>query len=122
MITFSGRVPYGEAARWLCLGDVAVSPKRSLTEANGKLLNYMGCGLPVVASDIPVNRELLGEWGLFAPVDDAEAFAKRIQELLTDRGRASQVGAALRRRAEAMFAWPMLAERLELVYREALEG
>ncbi len=122
MMTFSGRVPYGEAARWLCLGDVAVSPKRSLTEANGKLLNYMGCGLPVVASDIPVNRELLGEGGLFAPVGDAEAFAERIQELLADRARARRVGTALRRRAEAMFAWPMLAERLELVYREAMEG
>ena len=120
VMTFSGRVPYGEAARWLCLGDVAVSPKRSLTEANGKLLNYMGCGLPVVASDTPVNRELLGESGLFAPVGDAETFALHIGALLSDRSRASQVGAALRRRAETLFAWPVLAERLESVYREVL--
>ena len=120
MMTFPGRVPYAEAARWLCLGEVAVSPKRSLTEANGKLLNYMGCGLPVVASDTPVNRELLGEDGLFAPVGDAETFAKQIGELLADPARAGQVGAALRRRAETTFAWPALAARLESVYREAM--
>ena len=120
MMTFPGRVPYAEAARWLCLGDVAVSPKRSMTEANGKLLNYMGCGLPVVASDTPVNRELLGESGLFAPVGDAEAFATQIAVLLADPARAGQVGAALRQRAQTMFAWPVLAARLESVYREAM--
>ena len=120
MMTFPGRVPYAEAARWLCLGDLAISPKRSATEANGKLLNYMGCGLPVVASDTPVNRELLGEGGRFAPVGDADAFAAQIGELLADPERARQVGAALRRRAETMFAWPALAERLELVYQEAM--
>ena len=63
-VTFTGRVPYEQAPRWLNLGAVAVSPKRSLTEANGKLLNYMACGRPVVASDTPVNRELLGEAGV----------------------------------------------------------
>ena len=121
VMTFPGRVPYAEAARWLCLGDVAVSPKRSLTEANGKLLNYMGCALPVVASDTPINRELLGESGLFAPVGDAEAFTAKIGSLLADRPRARQLGAALRQRAETKFAWPVLAEHLESVYREALE-
>lgn len=121
VMTFPGRVPYAEAARWLCLGDVAVSPKRSLTEANGKLLNYMGCALPVVASDTPVNREMLGESGLFAPVGDAAAFTTKIRSLLSDRPRATQLGAALRQRAETTFAWPMLAEHLESVYREALE-
>ena len=104
-MTFPGRVPYADAARWLCLGEVAVSPKRSLTEANGKLLNYMACGLPVVASDTPVNRELLDDSGLYAPVDDAEAFAARLGELLADRERARELGAALRHRAEAVYAW-----------------
>ena len=120
VMTFPGRVPYADAARWLCLGEVAVSPKRSLTEANGKLLNYMACGLPVVASDTPVNRELLDDSGLYAPVDDAEAFAARLGELLADRERARELGAALRHRAEAVYAWPALAKRLEAVYREAL--
>ncbi len=119
-MTFPGRVPYSDAPRWLSVGEVAVSPKRSVTEANGKLLNYMACGLPVVASDTPVNRRLLGDAGVFAPVDDADAFASRIRELLGDRSLAATVGATLRQRAEAKFAWPAIAKRLEVTYREML--
>ena len=121
VMTFPGRIPYADASRWLGLGTVAVSPKRSLTEANGKLLNYMACGLPVVASDTPVNRELLGAHGVYASVGDAEAFALRIGELLDHPTHARARGGALRRRAEPLFAWPALAERLEGVYRAALE-
>lgn len=121
-VTFPGRIPYGEAARWLALGDVAVSPKQSLTEANGKLLNYMACGLPVVATDTPVNRELLGTSGRYAPVGDAGALADRLVDLLTDEPLRRTLGAALRARVEAEFAWPALAARLLAVYERVAAG
>ena len=120
VVSVPGRIPYAEAARWLCLGEVAVSLKRSLTEANGKLLNYMACGLPVVATETPVNRELLGDDGAYAPVDDADATAVRILELLADRDRGRAVGGALRRRAERLFARPVLTARLADIYRKTL--
>lgn len=111
-VSLPGRVPYGEAAAWLRLGEVAVSPKQSLTEANGKLLNYMACGLPTVATDTPVNRDLLGEFGVFVPVGDHEALASRLVDLLKHGDRRRAIGEALRRRAEQEFAWPVLARRL----------
>jgi glycosyltransferase involved in cell wall biosynthesis len=116
-VTFSGRVPYEEAPRWLNLGDVAVSPKRSLTEANGKLLNYMACGLPVVATDTPVNRELLGDAGVYVMVGDAAGLAERLVDMLSKPEDARALGAALRLRAERVFAWPVLIQRLEALYR-----
>lgn len=121
-VAFPGRIPYGEAARWLALGDVAVSPKQSLTEANGKLLNYMACGLPVVATDTPVNRELLGAGGRYAPVGDVRALADRLVDLLADEPLRRELGAALRARAEADFAWPALAARLVAVYERIAAG
>ena len=120
-VTFTGRVPYEQAPRWINLGEVAVSPKRSLTEANGKLLNYMACGRPVVASDTPVNREVLGQAGVYAAVDDANALAARLIETLADPEAARGRGVALRVRAETKFAWPALIERLEALYRSLLE-
>jgi len=120
-VTLPGRIAYAEAARWLRLGDVAVSPKQSLTEANGKLLNYMACGLPTVATDTPVNRELLGEAGVFAPVGDARALADRLIELLGDAPRRASLGAALRARAEGEFAWPALGQRLVGLYERVIE-
>ncbi len=41
-VTVTGRIDYREAPRYLALGDVAVSPKRSATEANGKLPQLHG--------------------------------------------------------------------------------
>jgi glycosyltransferase involved in cell wall biosynthesis len=100
----------------LSLGAVAVSAKASLTESNGKLLNYMECGLPVVATDTPVNHELLGGDGVFVPVGDVDALAASIVALLRDPARRRATGAALRRRAETLFAWPALIDRLIAVY------
>ena len=118
VVSLPGRVNYEDAGRWLSLGHVAVSLKRSPTEANGKLLNYMACGLPVVASDTVVNRELLGDDGRYAAIDDTEGAANLICELLSARDRGRAVGEALRRRAEQLFSWPVLAGRLAKIYGE----
>lgn len=119
LVTLPGRIPYGEAARWLTLGTLAVSAKTAETEANGKLLNYMACGLPVIAADTPVSRELLGEAGVYAKPGDAEDLAARMIELLRDEARRRHLGLALRRRAEERFAWPVLIRQLVRTYEEA---
>jgi glycosyltransferase involved in cell wall biosynthesis len=118
-VTVTGRIPYGEAPRYLALGDVAVSAKRSLTEANGKLLNYMASGLATVAYDAPVARDLLGDAGVLVPLGDRAALAAALGGLLADPGEAKRRGEALRERAVADFAWPALGRRLVDVYRAA---
>jgi glycosyltransferase involved in cell wall biosynthesis len=118
-VTFTGRTPYRDAARWLALGDVAVSPKQSLSEANGKLLNYMACALPTVATDTPVNRELLGPDGEYAPVGDAAALARALITLMEASPDArARIGAVLRARVEREFSWPVLSRRLAAVYEQ----
>jgi glycosyltransferase involved in cell wall biosynthesis len=118
-VTVPGRIPYEDAARYLSLGMVAVSPKLSTTEANGKLLNYMACGLATVATDTPVNRELLGEAGVYVPINDAPALAGAVSALLVDDARRARLGHALRQRAETAFSWPALADRLLVIYDRA---
>lgn len=115
-VTLPGRIAYHEAPRWLRLGTIAVSPKQSLTEANGKLVNYMACGLPTVATDTPVNRELLGDAGVYAPVGDTAALADRMVELLRDANRRTELSSTLRARAEHGFAWPALGRQLAGYY------
>src|SRR5262245_63709850 len=117
-ITVSGRIDYREAPRYLALGDVAVSPKRSRTEANGKLLNYMASGLPTIAYDGPVAREILGEAGVLVPLGDAAALGAACADLLADAAERKWRGQALRERAVAEFGWPALGRRLLDVYRD----
>ena len=119
-VTFTGRVPYPEAPLHLALADVAVSPKRSASEANGKLLNYMAMGLPTVAYETPVARELLGDDGVYAPAGDIAALAEAIITLLDDRPRRVALGARLRARAERDFSWERFGLRLAALYDTTL--
>lgn len=120
-VTLTGRIAYGETPRYLALGEVAVSPKHVSTEANGKLLNYMAMGLPSVAYDGPVSRELLGEAGVYAPMRDTSALASALIGLLRDPHEQKLRGQTLRERVVAHFGWPALGRRLVDVYRTCLE-
>jgi glycosyltransferase involved in cell wall biosynthesis len=117
-VTFPGRIPYEDAPLWLSLGEIALEPKMSATEAAGKVLDYMALGLPVVAFDIPVMREYLGEYGVYAPLGDATAFASQIQALLNNPERAREIGCAVRERAIKLFSWERAGREIEKVYRE----
>jgi glycosyltransferase involved in cell wall biosynthesis len=117
-VTVTGRIDYREAPRYLALGDVAVSAKRSATEANGKLLNYMATGLATLAYDGPVSREILGDAGVLVPLGDVAALGAACVDLLGDAGERKWRGQALRERAVAEFGWPALGRRLLAVYRD----
>ncbi len=121
LVTFTGRVDYGSAPLYLCAGDIAVSPKISLTEANGKLFNYMACGLPTVAFDNPVNREIMGDTGVYACPGDPADFAARIEELLADAARRRELARRVREKAELEHSWLARGEELVAIYRELIK-
>lgn len=111
-VTFTGRISYEDAPRYLSVGDIAVAPKVSDSEGHGKLLNYMAMRLPTAAFDSPVSREYLAEWGRYAPLGNSQALAHRLAELAaSDDARA--LGQALRRRAQAEFSADALGPALE---------
>jgi glycosyltransferase involved in cell wall biosynthesis len=118
-LTFTGRIDYQQAPWYLAAGDVAISPKISLTEANGKLFNYMACGLPCVVFDTPVNREILGDSGVYARYGDAADFADQLQALLTEPARRQLLTVQVRQRAVQEHSWQARGQELVGVY-EAL--
>ena len=115
-VTFTGRVNYEDAPRFLRVGDVAVAPKISETEGCGKLLNYMACALPTVAFDTPVSREYLGEHGIYAATGDAEALAAAILQLVVAPEHGRALGHWLRARATERFSWDDSGARLLNIY------
>jgi glycosyltransferase involved in cell wall biosynthesis len=115
-VTFSGRVNYEDAPRFLRVGDLAVAPKISETEGCGKLLNYMACALPAVAFDTPVSREYLGEHGIYAATGDAEALAAAILQLVAAPEHGRALGGWLRARATERFSWDDTSARLLNIY------
>ena len=120
LVTFTGRIPYDQAPLYLGAGDLAVSPKISLTEANGKLFNYIACGLPTVVFDTPVNREILGDAALYAKYGDAADLAGAIGRLAGDRELREELGHRGRARAENEHSWKTRGRELAGLYREIL--
>ncbi len=120
MAVFTGKVDYAEAARYLSAGDIALSPKLSRTEANGKLFNYMACGLPAIVFDTPVNREILGETGIYAAYGDAVDFARQIAALMADSARRELLSHLVREKAMREHSWRARSVSIVEVYRQAL--
>lgn len=116
MMTFTGRIPFQEAPRYLAACDIAIAPKMSISEGSGKLLNYMAMALPIVAYDTPVNREYLDTLGVFAPPGDIKALTEAIAGLVNDSERRAEIGCRLRQRAIERFSWRNAAERIVEVY------
>jgi len=115
-ITFTGRIPYDEAPRYLAAGDVAVAPKLSATEGSGKILTYMALGLPTVAFDVPVSREYLGDLGVYAEAGDPLSLAEAIGSLLSDEEKAATLGRRLREQAMRDYSWERAGERILGIY------
>ena len=117
IITFTGRVPYDRAPLYLSAGDLAVSPKLTLTEANGKLFNYMACGLPTVVFDNQINREILGGEGIYVEHGNAPQMADTIIATLHDDERMISLSQQVRERAITIHSWNARSRQLESVYR-----
>ena len=56
-------------------------PMVSGPEGSGKLLNYMAMALPTVSFDMPVNREYLGDLGVYARPGDSQDHGKGGKQL-----------------------------------------
>lgn len=119
-VVITGKIPYEEAPAYLSLGDVAVAPKRSQTEANGKIYNYMACGLPTVAFDTVVNRDILGNLGVYVhDLSDVKGLADAIVKLLQNDQERRALAVRVRTKAVADYSWDGVARRLEEAYRAA---
>lgn len=120
LITFTGRIDYREAPFHLSAADVAVSPKISLTEANGKLFNYLACGLPTLVFDTPINREILGDAAVYARYPEAADFADKLETLLADQSLCRDLTVRGRERAVVEHSWQSRGERLVAQYQRML--
>jgi glycosyltransferase involved in cell wall biosynthesis len=115
-VYFTGKISYEDVPRYLSLADIAVSPKLSSTEANLKLFTYMAMGLPTVVFDTPINREILGDVGVYADMVDSMALADALIRVLTDREWAKQVGLLSRQKAADEYSWSLVGKRLGDIY------
>ena len=83
-------------------------------------LEALACGTPVVASDLPALREVLGDQADLVPPGDPAALADALARTLDDPG--DERGRAARRTRAAGFTWENCAQATLSAYRLALES
>jgi glycosyltransferase involved in cell wall biosynthesis len=82
-------------------------------------LEALACGTPVVASDLPALREVLGDQAELVPPGDAAALADALARVLEDPG--GEPARTARRARAAAFTWRACAQATLTAYRRALE-
>ncbi len=99
--------------------DVLLFP--SYAEGFGwPVLEAMGCGTPVVASDIPALREVGGDAALYAPPGDPAELANAVGSVLRTPALMAELAEAGVARA-AQFTWARAIDGYEALYREIAE-
>ncbi len=120
-------VPWSEASEVAELGQlmVGIMPLPDEPWERGKcgykLIQYMACGLPVVASPVGVNSEIVlhGKTGFLARTESE--WMDALKRLICNRPLRNSMGAAGRALVESKYSVDVQLPRLETLLRRALE-
>jgi len=115
-----GTVPYGSLHHLYRACDLYVTPAYAETFAH-PLVEAMASGLPVIASDLAVHREICGEAALYFPRFSAETLA----DLALRTSESPEQAAAMREmglRRSRDFSWDKHVEELLRLARRLLEA
>jgi glycosyltransferase involved in cell wall biosynthesis len=84
------------------------------------LLDAMGAGLCVLASDVPENREAVEGAGFSFHVGDVADLSDRLSFLIANSAIREAAGRAARKRVEEEYQWDKISSEIERAYLELL--
>jgi glycosyltransferase involved in cell wall biosynthesis len=113
MVVELGTVPYRQLHQLYRQSDFYVTPAYAETFAH-PLVEAMSSGLPVVASDLPVHREICADAAVYFPRFSSQDVADRVAELVTSSQLTAQLAERGRIRSAA-FSWKKHVDELQAV-------
>jgi glycosyltransferase involved in cell wall biosynthesis len=128
-IEYVGFVPFAEMPRLLSRAGVGIMPWRATPQhirgaQPSKLYEYMACSLPVLASDLPITREIVdaNSCGRLHASDSIESFVTAAYSMLDDPAAAAAAGQRGRRAFETRFSYEAAGAELLEVYDALTRG
>ncbi|MCT9011633.1 glycosyltransferase family 4 protein [Streptomyces rhizosphaerihabitans] len=125
-VYFHGHLPPAELAPYQRAFDMVLAPYQRRTFCAGgvgeisrwvspmKLFEYMSHGKAIIASDLPVLREILTDGAncLLCPPDSTEAWAAAVKRLVGDPHLRDTLGGEARRQLHERHTWRIRADRV----------
>lgn len=123
--TIADTVPFTSVPKFLYdarIGIITIPPyKKYLKNIPLKMFEYMGCGLPVIASDLPPSRQFVeGKDCAILVKHEGAAYAEAIISLLEDTERAEQMGQNGKKLIYDKYNWNVEEKKLFRIYEELL--
>ena len=110
MVVELGEIPYRQLHLLYSRADVYVTPAYAETFAH-PLVEAMASGLPVIASDLPVHREICGDAAAYFPRFSAEALAGTVAQVAQSGERLRRMAAVGLERSH-QFSWKDHVEKI----------
>jgi len=124
-VRFAGSVPYPEVGPRLAKAAIGWLPRsphdlNNLLAWPNKLVEYMAAGLPIVASDLPTQAEVIAEadCGVVVEALSPSAHADAICDLLDNPEQARALGNSGLEASKSKFTWEADAQKLQSLYRQ----
>lgn len=114
---------YGQA--YACVAPLTRGPRNELQGCCPlKIIEAMASGTPVVASDLPVIREIIddGVNGVLTVPGSARSLAHALETLMDDRPMRMRLASGAHEKARRVFTARLYSERLGAVYASLLGG
>ena len=116
-VHFYGRADDDELRSLYRAADIAVQPSKSEGGLSLALLEALAMGLPVVATELVTNREVVvhGENGFLVAPDDPAELAAALLEIVEDADRYERMSRAARKLA-GQYRWDVMRDDFERIY------
>ena len=120
-IRFVGRV-HGRLLEELFSNAFVFTQPSELEGLSIGLIEAMSYGLPCLASDIPENREVVGDCGILFRSQDAADLERQLRWTLVNGDTARALGSRGRQRGQQQFSWDRVVDQLEELYQRVASG
>lgn len=128
LVDFVERQPYQRIPLFLGIADLLVLPleDNEIFRAGlpGRFGDYMCAGRPILAHKVGDVAKIISKEkiGLTARINDLVDFARKIEEIISNKQLCEEFGSNARRIAENKYSWRKIAEKLLAIYENRLKS